>query len=296
MRRTASRARAGGRAGGRAPAPGSSRRAPSSARPPREGAARRRGRAPSWPAGASRPTSGAAGRRSASPDREARRAGATRGRPAARPGARGPGAAGGRRPAPNRSSGRGRSAAPAPGRRGRCPSPDRLLRLLGRREDVAPFESDLAETIRPGGGTRSRRAREVTLLPHPDSPTRATVSPRATSKEIPSTTRASSPDAAGTSRRGAGPRGEDRRPARSCRRDDSGRLCYGSRAMTKETRRGAASSPAARIRPRPVTGRRHAARPSSRRPSRRTTRRAFARRAPSSSSGSWNRTSRSACR
>src|SRR5688572_28292406 len=48
----------------------------------------------------------------------------------------------------------------------------------------------LPPTMRPGGdATRRMMESDVTLLPHPDSPTTASVSPGATEKETPSTAR-----------------------------------------------------------------------------------------------------------
>src|SRR5262245_66332550 len=44
-------------------------------------------------------------------------------------------------------------------------------------------------TMRPGGSTRPRIEKPVTVLPQPDSPTRPSTSPAATSKLTPSTAR-----------------------------------------------------------------------------------------------------------
>src|SRR5690242_9697818 len=53
-----------------------------------------------------------------------------------------------------------------------------------------PSNSTRPDTMRPGGEAIKRRMEsEVTLLPHPDSPTTASVSPGATENETPSTAR-----------------------------------------------------------------------------------------------------------
>src|SRR5271169_4473293 len=61
-----------------------------------------------------------------------------------------------------------------------------------------PAKKTSPETRRTGGGTRSTSASDVSVLPLPDSPTRATISPASMSNEIPSTASASSPDGHGT--------------------------------------------------------------------------------------------------
>src|SRR2546430_270478 len=53
-----------------------------------------------------------------------------------------------------------------------------------------PSNTTLPSTVRPGGDAIRRRIEsDVTLLPQPDSPTMASVSPRTTEKETPSTAR-----------------------------------------------------------------------------------------------------------
>ena len=101
--------------------------------------------------------------------------------------------------APGRSSAPGRARRPAPGRRARS-----------RRRAGAPFRARGAPARRgprrgrprrPGAPeeARGRRARATSgVLPQPDSPTRATISPASTSKETPSTAGTSPPDGPGT--------------------------------------------------------------------------------------------------
>jgi len=61
---------------------------------------------------------------------------------------------------------------------------------LGQAEQVAPLERDPPRHGTSGGDAiRRRMESEVTLLPQPDSPTSASVSPGWTSKDTPSTAR-----------------------------------------------------------------------------------------------------------
>src|SRR5436305_442955 len=53
---------------------------------------------------------------------------------------------------------------------------------------AAGWSRALPAVTRPGGGTRPSRARAVSVLPEPDSPTSPTTSPRPTSKAAPRTT------------------------------------------------------------------------------------------------------------
>ena len=63
-----------------------------------------------------------------------------------------------------------------------------LTKLTERKlEDVRGREIALPPVTRPFRARMPRRASEVTLLPHPDSPTIPSVSPGAMSKEIPLT-------------------------------------------------------------------------------------------------------------
>jgi hypothetical protein len=62
---------------------------------------------------------------------------------------------------------------------------------------VSPKRTALPVSMRPGGGTRRSRARLVRLLPQPDSPTSASVSPRSSVKLTPSTALTRVPSAPG---------------------------------------------------------------------------------------------------
>ena len=66
---------------------------------------------------------------------------------------------------------------------------------------VSPRRIALPGSIRPGGGTSRSSARLVRLLPHPDSPTRARVSPRSSVKLTPSTGCTGRPPSAGNETR-----------------------------------------------------------------------------------------------
>jgi len=85
----------------------------------------------------------------------------------------------------------------------------------------------------------------VTLLPHPDSPTRATISPAHVEGEAVDDLRLLARRR--RKRDGELPYGEEwRAAAGSSARDDSGRVCYGSAACRRPESKGeAASSPAA---------------------------------------------------
>ena len=59
---------------------------------------------------------------------------------------------------------------------------------LGEPQQVAAVEQDLPPTMRPGGsGTRRMMESAVMLLPQPDSPTMASVSPASSAKDTSST-------------------------------------------------------------------------------------------------------------
>src|SRR5664280_2235484 len=74
----------------------------------------------------------------------------------------------------------------------------RSFSRAGSARTSRPAKKTSPETRRTGGGTRSTSASDVSVLPHPDSPTRATISPAPMSKETPSTAGTSSPDGPGT--------------------------------------------------------------------------------------------------
>src|SRR5664279_1145614 len=74
----------------------------------------------------------------------------------------------------------------------------RSFSRAGSARTSRPAKKTSPETRRTGRGTRSTSASDVSVLPHPDSPTRATISPAPMSKETPSTAGTSSPDGPGT--------------------------------------------------------------------------------------------------
>src|ERR1035437_4394824 len=81
------------------------------------------------------------------------------------------------------------------------PIPPPRRRSFSRAESAwtsRPSKNTSPEAMCTGGGRRSTSASDVSVLPPPDSPTSATISPASTSNETPSTAETSSPEGPGT--------------------------------------------------------------------------------------------------